>query len=186
MRYEHLEWKEVERKEVYRSRVFSVRDTLSRGPDGVTRTFTVLDAPDWAIVVPVVHEADGDKFLMVRQWRHGEDGLSLEFPGGVSEDGEDGETAAGRELEEETGWSAGSIRLLGSFNPNPAIMSNEVHIFLAEDLHRLGKQKLDADEYVDAELISVKEVIAGMGRPPYVHALMASALALYLRLGSGA
>jgi 8-oxo-dGTP pyrophosphatase MutT (NUDIX family) len=186
MAYHHLEWKEIERREVYLCRVFKVRDTVSLGPDGETRTFNVLDAPDWAIVIPVVRDADGEKFLMVRQWRHGADKISLEFPGGVLEDGEDGVAAAGRELEEETGWSATSIRSLGTFNPNPAIMSNTVHIFLAEGLRRKGKQKLDADEYVDAELISAEEVIAGMGRPPYVHALMASALALYLRLGSGA
>jgi 8-oxo-dGTP pyrophosphatase MutT (NUDIX family) len=186
MTYEHLQWTEVDRKEVYRCRVFSVRDTKSRAPDGENRTFTVLDAPDWAIVIPVAHESDGDRFLMVRQWRHGADELSLEFPGGVLEDGEDGDEAAGRELEEETGWTATSMRKLGTFNPNPAIMSNTVHIFLADGLYRKGKQKLDADEYVDAELIKVAEVIEGMGRPPYVHALMASALALYLRLGRGA
>ena len=184
--HEHLEWSEIERKEVYRCRVFSVRDTRSRGPDGVDRTFTVMDAPDWAIVLPVIRNEDGDHFLMVRQWRHGSDSLSLEFPGGVIEAGEDGAAAAGRELKEETGWQAAGIRRLGSFNPNPAIMSNAVHIFLAEGLHRAGKQKLDADEYVDTELIKISDVIAGMGRPPYVHALMASALALYLRLGRGA
>lgn len=186
MLYKHLEWKEIDKKEVYRCRVFSVRDTVSRAPDGDERTFTVLDAPDWAIVIPVAHDGDGDKFLMVRQWRHGANALSLEFPGGVLEDGEDGETAAVREFQEETGWSADSIRKLGTFNPNPAIMSNTVHIFLADGLHRKGKQKLDADEYVDAELVRVQDVIAGMGRPPYVHALMASALSLYLRLGRGA
>lgn len=186
MQYEHLEWKEIDRKEVYRCRVFSVRDTMSRAPDGDERTFTVLDAPDWAIVVPVAHETEGDKFLMVRQWRHGAASISLEFPGGVLENEEDGATAAAREFEEETGWSAASITKLGSFNPNPAIMSNTVHIFLAEGLYRKGKQKLDADEYVDAELVRIEDVIAGMGRPPYVHALMASALSLYLRLGRGA
>ena len=58
-------------------------------------------------------------------------------------------------------------------------MSNKVHIFLARDLENMGHQELDDDEYVDIQLISQKEVLNGMGRPPFTHALMASALLLY-------
>jgi hypothetical protein len=66
-------------------------------------------------------------------------------------------------------------------NPNPAIMSNRVHFFIAKDLIDTGKQDLDNDEFVDIELISAKEVIQSMGRPPYVHALMASALCFFMK-----
>jgi len=65
-------------------------------------------------------------------------------------------------------------------------MANRVHIFLAQDLVPLENQNLDDDEYVDVEKVPVQEVLEGMGRPPYVHALMASALTLYLRDGKGA
>jgi len=117
---------------------------------------------------------------MVWQWRHGYLDLSLEFPGGVFEPGENPEEAASRELLEETGCKAGKIRKLGEFSPNPAIMANKVHFFLAEGLVP-GTQHLDADEFVEVELVSAEEVINGMGKPPYVHALMGSALALYLQ-----
>jgi 8-oxo-dGTP pyrophosphatase MutT (NUDIX family) len=106
--------------------------------------------------------------------------LSLEFPGGVFEPGENAEEAAGRELLEETGYKAGKIRKLGEFSPNPAIMSNRVHIFLAEDLVDTGRQGLDADEFVEIETVDVDAVCEGMGKPPYVHALMGTALAMYL------
>jgi hypothetical protein len=66
-------------------------------------------------------------------------------------------------------------------NPNPALMSNRVHIFLAEDLEDTGKQHLDRDEYVEVVLVPVEEVIQNMGTPPYIHALMAAALSFYLR-----
>lgn len=186
MGHTHLLWKELDRKEVYGCRVFSVMDVQSAAPDGSIGIYSVLDAPDWAIVVPVIEAEDGDRFLMVRQWRHGSRNLSVEFPGGVLEKGEDVEAAAKRELLEETGWSAGKFTKLGSFNPNPAIMSNWVHIFAAGCLTRSGDQDLDHDEYVDVVQVPVAEAVRGMGAKPYDHALMASALMLYLRLGRGA
>lgn len=130
-------------------------------------------------MVPVLETEAGKQFVMVRQWRHGSQELSLEFPGGVCEIGEDPETAAVRELREETAYAEGSITKLGAFSPNPAIMSNQVHFFAAEDLKSLGNQNLDDDEYVDVVLVPIHEVFQGMGKPPYIHALMGTALALY-------
>ena len=118
---------------------------------------------------------------MVRQWRHGARELSLEFPGGVFENGENAAAAAARELKEETGYSAGFIEKLGEFNPNPAIMSNLVHFFLARDLQPPEKQDLDDDEYVEVETLPWKEVLGGIGKAPYIHALMGTAMALYLK-----
>ena len=118
---------------------------------------------------------------MVRQWRHGARELSLEFPGGVFEKGETPELAAAREMKEETGYSACRIEKLGVFNPNPAIMSNKVHFFLALDLEASGKQQLDEDEYAEVEIVPWKEVLAGMGKPPFIHALMGTAMCLYLQ-----
>jgi 8-oxo-dGTP pyrophosphatase MutT (NUDIX family) len=177
----HLIWKEEGRKEVYRSKVLSIRDTTCRSPEGESAVFTVIDAPDWAIVIPVIETERGREFVMVRQWRHGSQELSLEFPGGVFEPGENALEAAARELRDETAYAPGKIRKIGEFSPNPAIMSNRVHFFLAEDLKRLESQDLDKDEFVDVELVSAAEVFQGLGRPPYMHALMASAYTLYLQ-----
>lgn len=181
MANEHLIWKEVGRKTVFTCPVFSVTERLCRSPNKDERVYTVLDASNWAIVIPVLETPQGKKFIMVRQWRHGARELSLEFPGGVFESGENAAEAAGRELREETAWEAGKITSLGNFNPNPAIMSNQVHFFLAEDLRPLSGQNLDDDEYVEVEIVAQDEAIRNMGKPPYIHALMGTALALYLK-----
>jgi 8-oxo-dGTP pyrophosphatase MutT (NUDIX family) len=180
METSHLIWTEEKRTELYRSGVLSVRDTVCRSPKGETRTFTVIDSSDWVIVVPVLQTEQGRQFLMVRQWRHGSRELSLEFPGGVIEPGESDEAGAARELAEETAYKAGRLVKLGAMRPNPAIMSNQVHFYYAENLTPLPGQNLDEDEFIDVEEIPEKEALAGMGRPPYVHALTAAALALYL------
>ena len=174
---EKLMWREQKRESVFTCPIFSIQSIESRSPRGTTGTFNILQSGNWSIVVPVF---DAKHFVMVRQWRHGMQAMSLEFPGGVCNKDEDPLLAAMRELHEETGYRAARIVSLGRFSPNPAIMTNQVHIFLAEDLHS-DSQNLDADEYLDVELVPIKDVFAGMGRPPYVHALMGCALLLFLK-----
>jgi 8-oxo-dGTP pyrophosphatase MutT (NUDIX family) len=181
MEYNNLIWKEESRKTVYDCPVFSVEERICKSPENTPKVYTVLDTRDWAIVIPVLETEQGREFVMVRQWRHGAKELSLEFPGGVFEENEDPVQAACRELREETAYIAGKITGLGLFSPNPAIMTNHVHFFLAEDLRSAGSQELDDDEYVEIETVPWEEVLRGLGKKPYIHALMGTAMALYLQ-----
>ena len=183
MEINHLIWTEEKRLERYRSGVMSIWDIECRSPEGKTRFFSVMDCPDWVNVIPVINSPRGTEFVMVRQWRHGSGEISIEFPGGIVEEGEEPEAGARRELTEETAYKAGRFIKLGSMRPNPAIMSNTVHFYLAENLIPLEKQNLDEDEFVDVLLIDEKEVISNVGKPPYVHSLSAAALAFYLTRG---
>jgi 8-oxo-dGTP pyrophosphatase MutT (NUDIX family) len=176
-----LVWNEESRKTVFTCPIFSVGERLCRSPFNELRPFTVLDASDWAIVIPALETGRGSEFVMVRQWRHGAQELSLEFPGGVLEKDEDAAVGAKRELLEETGYAAGKIQKLGEFSPNPAIMSNRVHFFLASDLKSPEAQKLDEDEFVEVETVPWEDVLHGLGKAPYIHALMGTAMALYLK-----
>jgi ADP-ribose pyrophosphatase len=177
-----VRWTRRGRRELLRCPVFTVVERENEGPGGRRGGFVVLEARDWATVVPLVRRGGEDCFLMVRQYRHGSGELSVEFPGGVVESGEDPAAAATRELEEETGYKAESIRLAGAVSPNPAIMSNTFHVFLAEGLARSGRIDLDEHEAIDSFLVPAREVRAAMGRGQYTHALMATALFLADRL----
>ncbi len=144
----------------------------STSPDGLTADYIVLQAPDWVITIA----EKNDDFLMVKQWRHGANQISIEFPGGVIDPGEKPETAALRELEEETGHTTANLIKLGAVSPNPAINGNTVHFFLARDLKKIGDQHLDDDEYVEYLSVPKDEVLRNMGKPPYIHGLMCAAL----------
>lgn len=177
-----LTWTPIGRKTIFSTRIFDVDEITSRSPEGDEHRFFSLEAADWVIVVPVIRAGTGeDSFLMVRQWRHGAGEMSLEFPGGVMNEGENPETAARRELAEETGYSAGTITRACVTSPNPAIMGNRCHIFIATDLADTGRLEPDDDEYLGVETVPSAEVLENMGTAPYIHALMQSALFAYLQ-----
>jgi 8-oxo-dGTP pyrophosphatase MutT (NUDIX family) len=179
-----LIWNEENRKQILDCKIFKIWESFCKPPESQVnqnklQPFTVIEAKDWAIVVPVIECEHGKQFVMLWQWRHGAMDLSLEFPGGVFEEGEDPKEAALRELREETGYIPRKIEKIGEFNPNPAIMSNKVHFFLAQELENSGRQNLDEDEFVEVVIVDTEEVKQNMGKKPYIHALMGTALSLY-------
>ncbi len=177
----NIEWKPISSSITYNARIFEVQNIKSISPNGEEKTFIALKSPEWAIVVPILKKNNEKYFVMVKQWRHGTSCILEEFPGGVVNEGEALEVAAKRELEEETGYKVIKIEKLGSLFPNPAIMQNMCHIFFAECQEHKGMQHLDDDEYIEVSLLPYKEVIRNMGCPPFQHALMSSALFLYLQ-----
>lgn len=176
-----LKWKEGQPKDLLKTVVCTVTSRHNVSSDGVEGDYIIMNAPDWVIVIAEHKE----KFLMVKQWRHGEAALSVEFPGGVIDAGETPETAARRELEEETGFKAGKLTKLGEVNPNPALFNNHVHFYLAQELESTGKQKLDEDEFINCMELTKAEVLEGMGTKQFPHAIMGMALSLYIKHNGG-
>ena len=181
---EKLKWECGEKKILLKTVVFDVTASTNTHKEGeklVKGDYIVLDAPDWVIVIPeFIDKNDGTKkFYMVKQWRHGSKCLSVEFPGGVIDKGEKPEEAARRELLEETGCEAGKLTKLGEVNPNPALFSNHVHVFLAQELECMGGQSLDEDEFVNVIKVPVEQIKKDMGSEQFPHALMSTAMCLY-------
>lgn len=179
-------WTQLERIELLACPIFRVTRRTSAGPHGKTGSFIALEAPDWAVAIPVIESPEGRRLLSVRQYRHGSGEVCSEFPGGVVEPGEDPADAVARELLEETGYRAGRLTLLGSCSPNPAFMDNRFHVFAAEELELAGSQSLDEHELIDVECLPERDVLDSVGSSPWSHALMAAAAWYYARWRGGA
>jgi NTP pyrophosphohydrolases including oxidative damage repair enzymes len=104
---------------------------------------------------------------MIRQYRHGTGRVSVEFPGGIIDKGEDPVLAIARELLEETGYRAEMILPLGDLSPNPAFMTNTFHAFIAEGCYLEGDQALDENEEIEILLVPEREAIDMIGAEDY-------------------
>ena len=119
------------------------------------------------------------RLVLVRQFRFGRDDFSLEIPGGIIEAGEDPVAAAVRELAEETGFTGGRTRMLGSVHPNPAIQNNRCHLVLVEGAVRSQEMAWDPDEEIAVSTAPVDEVLAWARDGRITHSLVLCGLFLF-------
>ena len=178
-----LTWRTLGREKVYASPIFDIRKVRRESSDGRKGDFIEIDAPKWATVIPWFrNEAGLPCLLMVRQYRHGSDSVTIEFPAGTVDRNEDPKDAALRELREETGYiPTGEVVGIGSVSPNPAFMNNRVWFYFIEGVERVGDQHLDAHEQLDILTIPVQEVLDSMGTEAYDNGIMMIAQAFFLR-----
>ena len=158
-------------------RVFKVRqDTCESPRTGRDHDFFVLETSDWATIVPVTPEG---KLVCIRQWRPGTATIELELPGGVIDPGESPKNAAIRELREETGYRAETFIPLGTIAPNPAVLTNQCHFFLAKDVTPTGERELDAAEDIDLTFIDPSGIPKLIADKRLRHGIIIAALYYY-------
>ncbi len=170
-------WVKLGATTVAQTRVLDLLSVRYRHPVRATeRDFVVVAPSDWCNVLALTPEG---RLVLVRQFRFGIDGFSLEIPGGVMEAGEDPIEAGLRELREETGFVGARARLLGSTHPNPAIQSNRCHFVLVEDAVQSAALEWDPDEEIGVTTVPVDDVLAQTRAGGITHALVLNALFLF-------
>ncbi len=131
----------LDSKEIFHGRVFQVTvDTIREGDTTYQRE--VVHHPGSAVIIPVF--PDGTVGL-VRQYRHPAVRYLLEAPAGTLNPGEDPETGAARELEEELGFVADRLEKLSEFFISPGFLEEKMWLYLATDLTQT-EARLEEDE----------------------------------------
>lgn len=115
----------ISSREVYRNDWIVVREDRIRRPDGSAGVYGVVDKPSYALIIAV----DADRVRLVEQYRY-------QFPQGSAPGLLDMEPTAlaARELREETGLTAGGMRLLGRLDVASGMSSQRGWVFLATDV----------------------------------------------------
>jgi 8-oxo-dGTP pyrophosphatase MutT (NUDIX family) len=142
--------------------------------------FHVIEGPSWASVITVT---DADQIVLVRQYRHGIAGESLELPAGVIEPGEAPLEAARRELREETGYAAETLEPLATFATEPSRHTVRAHFFCARGARLAAARAEDASEDIEVVLVPRPALLELIESGRIVHGIHIAAILLAERRG---
>ena len=157
-----MSWPVTRSRVAYENPWIVVREDEVVRPDGSPGTYGVVELRRPAVFVVAL--TDADEVVLVTVDRHTV-GTSIEVPAGGT-DGEDPLVAARRELDEETGLSAGTWRRVGEISALNGICRAPEVVYLATELRevRAGAQDGDVDDGRSGEQIA--EGISAVSRVP--------------------
>jgi ADP-ribose pyrophosphatase len=140
---------------LFRGRVIQLKVEQVVEPGGVQTTREVVCHRGSVVVIPRL--PDG-RVLLVRQYRHAVGETLWELVAGGIEAGETPHQSAQRELREETGYRARTLRPILEFYPSPGILSEKMRLVEARGLTPAESQP-DPDERIELGSFTVPELL---------------------------
>lgn len=155
-----LNWETLSKETLEDCKIFTVNKIIALSKCGAKKTdrFFNLDCGPWVNIITLT---DQKQIVMIEQYRHGIEGVTLEIPGGSVEKSDiDPAAAAVLELREETGIIADRWSLLGKSHPNPALQDNLCYTYLAEGARRIEEPKFDnsGTERINTRYVSLSDI----------------------------
>lgn len=138
---------------VYEGPIFTVRSGQARLANGRLSQRDVVLHPGGVGIVPILE----GQVLLVRQYRIAVEDYLLEIPAGKVEGSEPPDYRAVRELEEETGYRAGTLRLLADYYSSAGFTDERMFLYLAAGLQPVGQQ-LEGEEQIEVVPLSLARV----------------------------
>lgn len=145
----------VDKQLIYEGRKVRLEIHHLEDDDGRRHKAEVVAHPGAVVILPIV---DDRTILLIRNRRYATGQTLLELPAGTLEKGEDPMNCAGRELQEETGYLAGRLKIIGSFFSSPGILSEKMYAFAAFDLQRT-RQALEHGEEIEVQEAPIDDAI---------------------------
>ncbi|PSP76658.1 NUDIX hydrolase [Halobacteriales archaeon QS_3_64_16] len=141
-----LTWGTIDSTVAYTCPAFAIRHENVALPGGTETDFDYLTEPPAVVILPLT--SDGE-VILIEEWRQAVGRVNRGLPAGtVEREDSDLESAARRELREETGYEAGRLRQLTTVEPANGVSDSVHHYFLGENCEPAGEQDLDADESI--------------------------------------
>jgi ADP-ribose pyrophosphatase len=137
-------------------KLLDVRTDHVRLPDGNTATREFVNHPGAVMVIPIFENGD---LLIEHQFRYPLGKVMIEFPAGKLDAGEEALTAAKRELQEETGYTATAWQHIHTHHPLIAYSTERIEFFVATGL-TCGADSLDEGEFLRVERIPAAQLFA--------------------------
>ena len=151
-----LIWKKLSSTYLHKGPWATLRSDRCEMPNGhIVEDYYVLEYSNWVNAVAITED---NKILMVQQYRHAAEIVSLELPGGVIDGDETPEQALRRELLEETGYQFGDFEFLCMTYANPSTANNQTRCYLARGGKKVQGQVLDEQEEIIVAPHTLEEV----------------------------
>ena len=149
-----IEEKTISSDRVYTGKTISLRVDTVEIPNRGYKKREIVEHNGAVGIIAITRE---NKVVLVKQYRKAIEKELWEIPAGKIEPGENPKESAIRELKEETGYSAQSMKLLHKFYTSAGFSNQKIYIYLAENLTS-GSQDFDDDEFIEAKEFSLNEV----------------------------
>lgn len=169
--------KQLKENKVFKGRILEFYNDDVLCANDVITTREYIKHPGGVCILGFI---DG-KIPLVKQYRYALGKELLELPAGKLEKGEDPETAAIREYEEEVGYKVLEIQKLGSIIPTCGYSDEVIHLFYAKKLQKTHTH-FDSDESIDTYLYSLDEILNMIDDGTIIDAKTVAVIYHYLRL----
>lgn len=147
-----------------------------RHPGGETGEYYYVHTPGSVMVIPRI---GNNSFVLLRQYRYLNRRESIEFPGGGLKPDTTIEWNARKELQEEAGYTAEALYMLGQFNPCNGVTDELCSVFLADSLSATHTEPDDSEEF-EPVLLSAQEISEAIRRGEIWDGMTISAWHLFM------
>jgi len=169
-------WRIISSREIYKHPRLTLVEDVIELPDGGKTTY--LKFKDIGDAVTVVCRNAKGQILLQREYSHPIGKVLWQTPGGKIEKDEDVVDAANRELQEESGFKAKRLKVIGKYLLDNRRSKAYMHIVLAEDIEQ-SKLPADIGESVESHWMAVADIKQKITNQEIEHVHVLAALTLF-------
>jgi len=146
--------------EIYSGKIVSLHVDVIRQESGESTLREVVRHPGGVAAVPVL---DDGRIVLIRQFRYPLGKYIWEIPAGKLDSGQTPRDTIARELEEEIGYTAGTLTEMCSFYTSPGFCNEVIHLFIARALVPCARRP-ETGEHITPEAFTLDECLSMINR----------------------